>query len=309
MSILGLAYVALAVGDAGRVADVLARRLGLARRDARTPSGSSVPFFGVGRSAIAVFADDDPFLGGAGRLGVHHVAMAASDPGAVAGGIDRDAAPGEGLDGTRELRLDPARTCGVGLRICEPLEGATGGGDAVERIDHVGIASADNAAATALFSDRLGLAVESTQTDLEVHTATESFTSDRYGVVYRHRPPRIVGGLRVSFITVGDCELEFLEPFAPEGDAAAGDAPGRGPGNTGGDKNAIGRYIERHGPGLHHLALKTPDIDGMLADLAGAGMAVIDGEGRPGSRRARIGFIHPRSLGGVLVHLVERHEL
>ena len=309
MSIRGLAYVALAVREAGPVADALERRFGLPRREARAPHGGSVPVLGVGASALAVFALDDPFLGGAARPGVHHVAMAAEEPEGVAADIAADAAMVPGLDGTREVRLDGAGTGGVALRICEPLAGVAGGGGMVERIDHVGVASADNAAATAFFAGRLGLAVESTQTDLEVHTATESFTSDRYGVVYRHRPPRIVGGLRVTFVTVGDCELEFLEPFAPEGGDAAGDAPGRGPGNTGGDKNAIGRYIQRHGPGLHHLALKTPDIDAALADLRDAGLDVIDAEGRPGSRRARIGFVHPRSLGGVLLHLVERDEL
>ena len=75
-----------------------------------------------------------------------------------------------------------------------------------------------------------------------------------------------------------------------------------------GDKGAIARYIER-APGLHHLALKTPDIDATLARLAGAGHRMIDSVGRPGSRRARIGFIHPASLGGLLLHFVERDDL
>jgi methylmalonyl-CoA/ethylmalonyl-CoA epimerase len=52
--------------------------------------------------------------------------------------------------------------------------------------------------------------------------------------------------------------------------------------------------------------LKVTDIDASLASLAAAGHAVIDEVGRPGSRRARIGFLHPKALGGVLVHLVER---
>ena len=60
------------------------------------------------------------------------------------------------------------------------------------------------------------------------------------------------------------------------------------------------------GPGLHHLALKVPDIDAALDRMERAGLTLIDRVGRPGSRRARIGFIHPASLGGVLVHLVQR---
>ena len=72
---------------------------------------------------------------------------------------------------------------------------------------------------------------------------------------------------------------------------------------------AIGRYMERHGPGLHHLALKTADIDATLSAFSYQGLSMIDIRGRPGSRRARIGFIHPRSLSGVLVHLVERDDI
>lgn len=315
MSVPRLAYVALAVRDVAAAAAAFTGNFGLARRDARTPEGGSVPFFTVGGSAISLFAVDDPFLGGARGPCVHHVAVEAAEPEAFTAGlgIQGDMAQGmvqgAGLDGGTELRLDPALTCGVRVRVCQPLEAASGGDDPIQRIDHIGVASADNTAATAFFAGRLGLPVESTQTDLEVHTATESFTSDRYGVVYRHRPPRIVGGLRVSFISVGDCELEFLQPFAPDDEGEPGAALGKGPGNTGGDKSAIGRYIERQGAGLHHLALKTADIDGALAAFSREGIEVIDRSGRPGSRRARIGFIHPRSLSGILVHLVERDEL
>ncbi|MCG8544558.1 MAG: VOC family protein, partial [Alphaproteobacteria bacterium] len=72
---------------------------------------------------------------------------------------------------------------------------------------------------------------------------------------------------------------------------------------------AIARFVARRGAGLHHVALKTPDIDGLLASLDAAGLRMIDRIGRPGSRRARIGFVHPASLGGVLMHFVERTEL
>ncbi len=309
MSVSGLAYVALAVRDVETTANVLEHQFGLGRREVRTPQGRPTPMFGVGESALAVFANDDPFLGNGANPGVHHIAIAAAEPEqlldtlGIAEGVTL---AGPGLDGGRELRLDAAATCGVRTRFCQTLEPPSGGSDLIQRIDHVGVASADNGAATDFFSSRLELTVESTQTDLEVHTAMESFTSDRYGVVYHSRPPQVIGGLRVTFITIGDCELEFLQPFAPIGDAEISDASGLGPGNTRGDKSAIGRYMERHGPGLHHLALKTADIDATLAAFSHQGLSMIDIRGRPGSRRARIGFIHPRSLSGVLVHLVER---
>ena len=77
-------------------------------------------------------------------------------------------------------------------------------------------------------------------------------------------------------------------------------------GSTRQDQGAIARFVASRGRGLHHLALKTSDIDALLARLAAAGRPLIDVRGRPGSRRARIGFLHPRALGGVLLHFVER---
>ena len=57
----------------------------------------------------------------------------------------------------------------------------------------------------------MGWPIESTQTDVEISTKTEAFTSDKYGVVYRNHQPEFIGGLRVSFIAVGYLELEFLQ--------------------------------------------------------------------------------------------------
>jgi len=60
---------------------------------------------------------------------------------------------------------------------------------------------------------------------------------------------------------------------------------------------------------LHHIAFKVGDIDGLLTNLEKAGHTLIDNVGRPGSRLGKIGFIHPASLGGLLVHLVQREEI
>jgi hypothetical protein len=149
----------------------------------------------------------------------------------------------------------------------------------------------------------MGLPVESQQTDMEVETAIERFTSDKYGVVYHSRVPRVVGGLRVAFLTAGDCELEFLKNFDPSHGAELRHGAA---GNTRQDQGAITKFIAAYGAGLHHVALKTHDIDVTLAAMERAGARMIDRTGRPGSRRARIGFVHPTSFGGVLVHFVER---
>src|SRR3546814_20975228 len=118
---------------------------------------------------------------------------------------------------------------------------------------------------------------------MEVQTAIESCTSDKYGVVYRTREPRPVGGLRVAFITVGDCELEFLQDFDPS--AGVTIEHGR-PGTTKQDQGAIARFIENRGAGLHHIALTTPTLDGTLQRRGAGGHLVIATVGRPGSRRA-----------------------
>lgn len=308
-----LAYVALAVSDVEAAAARFERDFGLHRTDypiGRT--GRRAPVLSLGASALALFAPEDPFLGGQAALGVHHIALAVEDLAeaarrVVAAGLQTtEREPREGLAGARWLSLSLEATVGVRTYLSEPLPVELERGGFVERIDHLGVASVDNDAAIGVFSSRLGCARESTQTDVEVHLAVESFTSDKYGVLYHDRPPEPVGGLRVAFITVGDCELEFLQEFDPR--ASLRVARDRA-GTTRQDQGAIARFIATRGPGLHHLALKVPDINGALSALGQAGHALIDRSGRPGSRRALIGFIHPRSLYGVLVHLVERDEV
>lgn len=308
-----LAYVALVVSDVEGAAGVFQRDFDLRRSDwAVGDSGRRTPVLTVGRSALALFAPGDPFVGGQMKPGIHHIALGVKDPlaaaeRAAAGGIAvAEAEPSGGLNGTRRLLLSPGATAGVRTYLSEPLPLEASPGGFVERVDHLGVASADNNAAIEAFSTRLGCAIESTQTDIEAHRAVESFTSDKYGVVYHRRPPERVGGLRVVFITVGDCELEFLQEFDPRpGARVAHD----GPGNTRQDQGAIGRFIGTRGAGLHHVALKVGDINGALAALGRAGHTLIDPVGRPGSRRALIGFIHPKSVCGVLMHLVQREEI
>ena len=297
----GLSYIALASKNVAAASRVFGDLLGLPRSD-RCFGDSTAPVFAIGETAVAVFSPDDPFLGEDVRAGVHHVALAAADPQGVAqaltaAGFRAGPAPGGGI------ALDPAQAVGVRLRLAPALGLSVGRSAHLERIDHIGIASADNQAAIGVFCRQLGCPLESQQTDMETQIAVESFTSDKYGVVYHTRRPAILGGLRVAFITAGDCELEFLQNFDPNQD---GQVQHGSAGNTRQDQGAIARYVASRGPGLHHIAFKTPDIDATLAKLGETGVALIDRKGRPGSRRARIGFVHPDAMGGVLIHFVER---
>lgn len=304
----GLAYVALAVDDPQRTAAVFEQDLGLPGRELRV-ADRRVPAVGAGATVLVFFRAGDPFLGADAPRGVHHVAFAAADPRAAARacGLAASGVAGDGLDGRTQVALARDATCGVRVRFTEALEPSRGASAMVERIDHLGVASTDNRAARRVFVDRLGCVYESEQTDSEVETLSESFTSDTYGTVFHSRAPRLAGSMRVTFITAGDCELEFLQDLTTgvTADAARHDAAG----NTRGDRSAIARYVASRGAGLHHIAFKTPDIAAALASLGAAGHRMIDREGRPGSRRARIGFVHPSALGGVLAHFVEREPV
>jgi hypothetical protein len=311
----GLSYVGVVVRDVPAVAEILERDFELPRANCQIgDSSGEAPVFPVGETALALFELGDSFVRGAEKTGLHHMAVTVDGlDGAVqeTAGIGLPAVSAEpepGLGGARRVLLNPSATCGTITYLSEPLSlpvrAATDG--EVERIDHLGVASADNAEVTEVFARKLGWPVESTQTDVEISTKTEAFTSDRYGVVYRSHQPEFIGGLRVSFITVGDLELEFLQNVNPQslGIVDYGHA-----GSTRQDQGAISRYIESRGPGMHHTGFKVKDINGLLSRLDKSGLTLIDLEGRPGGRRSLIGFIHPASLGGWLVHLVQREEL
>jgi methylmalonyl-CoA epimerase len=67
----------------------------------------------------------------------------------------------------------------------------------------------------------------------------------------------------------------------------------------------VGRFLERRGPGVHHVAYRVDDVEAALASLREEGVRLIDEHGRPGSRGTTIAFVHPASMGGVLVELVQ----
>ena len=291
---MSLAYVALASNDPAGTAHVFERHFGLQRHTLSSEAGS-VPVFPLGRSALALFPLGHPMVEGETRPGVHHIAFAAED----------FRPEQKGLGGRGIKRLDRGEHAGVRVILTEKISFDENETAAFERIDHIGVASTDVREDESVFAGRLGFAVESRQTDMEVSLAVESFTSDKYGVLYHTRPPQPLGGLRVTFITVGDCELEFLANFDPRqgGEVDRGSA-----GSTRQDQGAIARFVAARGRGLHHVALKTRDIDALLGAMAAAGLPMIDTRGRPGSRRAQIGFPHPKALGGVLMHLVQRPD-
>ena len=95
-------------------------------------------------------------------------------------------------------------------------------------------------------------------------------------------------GVRACLIQVGQTRLELLEPTSPQ--------------------SGVGRFIERRGEGLHHLALNVTDISGKLQSLETLGVDLIDHAPREGLS-GTIAFVHPKSVFGVLTELVENDSM
>ena len=89
--------------------------------------------------------------------------------------------------------------------------------------------------------------------------------------------------VRAHFVPVGESTLELLEATSP-------DSP-------------IAKYVEKRGPGLHHITLRVEDIDAAVAQLKARGARLIDEQPRPGAEGALIAFVHPSAAHGVLVEL------
>jgi len=94
-------------------------------------------------------------------------------------------------------------------------------------------------------------------------------------------------GVRIAFLPLGGpagSKIELIQPLDPT--------------------NSIGRFLDKHGEGQHHICLQVTDIDAALAELQGAGALVLDQIPRV-SAEGRAVFIHPKGTNGVLIELVE----
>ena len=106
--------------------------------------------------------------------------------------------------------------------------------------------------------------------DLEI-TETEEVTAQK---------------VRVAMLAIGESRIELLE-------ATSDDSP-------------ISKFLEKRGPGIHHIAVRVDDIRGTLAKIKQYGARLIDEEPRVGARGCLVAFVHPSSTGGVLVELVQQ---
>ena len=126
--------------------------------------------------------------------------------------------------------------------------------------------------------DHIGVAVE----DLD---EAVSLYRDKLGMAVQHREVVEAFGVEAVLLEIGDGHVELLQPTSPE--------------------SGVAKFLERNGPGMHHVAYQTDDIDAALARVREAGLRLIDEEPRQGIRNSRVAFIHPKATGSVLTELVE----
>jgi methylmalonyl-CoA/ethylmalonyl-CoA epimerase len=129
--------------------------------------------------------------------------------------------------------------------------------------------------------DHIGVAVEDLDDAIQLY-------EERLGMPLQHRETVEEQGVEAVLLGVGESHVELLRPLSPD--------------------TAVGRFLARSGPGLHHVAYGTDDIDSALEAVRGAGLRLIDERPRVGIRGSRVAFLHPKSTGGVLTELVEAPE-
>ncbi len=124
----------------------------------------------------------------------------------------------------------------------------------------------------------IGIAVASIDEALPFYTATLGLEFEGTEVVEEQK-------VKVAFLVIGESRIELLEPTAP-------DSP-------------VAKFLEKNGPGIHHLAYQVDGLEQRLAGLKEQGVRLIDETPRVGAHHTRIAFLHPKASGGVLTELCE----
>jgi methylmalonyl-CoA/ethylmalonyl-CoA epimerase len=127
--------------------------------------------------------------------------------------------------------------------------------------------------------DHIGIAVRS----LEAAKVYEAL-----GLTVQHTETVETQKVNTAFLSVGDANLELLEPTSP-------DSP-------------IAKFIEKRGEGIHHICLRVDDIETHLERLKAAGYRLVNEAPVPGAHGCRVAFLHPSAGNGVLIELSEKVE-
>jgi methylmalonyl-CoA/ethylmalonyl-CoA epimerase len=126
--------------------------------------------------------------------------------------------------------------------------------------------------------DHIGIATEHLEDGLAIWRDSLGLTVQETEEVAEQR-------VRVAMLPIGDTRVELLEPTTPD--------------------SAVGKFLAKRGPGIHHIAVEVEDINASLAELKSKGARLIDEKPRIGAGGCLVAFVHPTSTHGVLLELVQ----
>ncbi|MDR3331950.1 MAG: methylmalonyl-CoA epimerase [Synergistaceae bacterium] len=127
--------------------------------------------------------------------------------------------------------------------------------------------------------DHIGIAVSSIEESLKFWEGTLGIKCSGVETVEDQK-------VKTAFLPIKESEIELLEATNP-------DSP-------------IAKFIEKKGEGIHHLAIRVDNLEGVLAELKAKGIKLIDETPRRGAGGAKIAFVHPKATGGILLELSQR---
>ena len=126
--------------------------------------------------------------------------------------------------------------------------------------------------------NHIGIAVQSLD-------ATLPFYRDALGMEFKGEEEVAEQKVKVAMLQIGESKIELLEPTSP-------DSP-------------IAKFLEKNGPGIHHIAYEVDDVEAAIAHMLQQGARMIDETPRNGAHDTRIAFVHPKSSNGVLTELCQ----
>jgi methylmalonyl-CoA/ethylmalonyl-CoA epimerase len=126
--------------------------------------------------------------------------------------------------------------------------------------------------------NHIGIAVQSLE-------ATLPFYRDALGMEFKGEEEVAEQKVKVAMLQIGESKIELLEPTCPE--------------------SPIAKFMEKNGPGIHHIAYQVENIEAAIAQMQQQGARMIDEVPRNGAHGTRIAFVHPKSSNGVLTELCQ----
>lgn len=129
--------------------------------------------------------------------------------------------------------------------------------------------------------DHIGIAVRSISKALPLYEGVFGMVNEGVEIVESQ-------GVKVAFLFTGNTRIELLEPLN--------------------ESSAVAKFIAKRGEGIHHIALEVSDIKERIKEIKDNGIQLIDEEPRPGAHHTQVAFIHPKSVQGVLVEILEKPE-